>query len=226
MLHPSDELRRMTIHASDGEIGRVSEFYFDDEAWTVRYFIVRTGHWLAGREVLLPPARVRAVDWTRHELMVGLTMDQVRNSPDVSTEQPVSRLQELEQLKHYGQPAYWMLGAEVGGAAIALDAALRAAAAEQEHAGAPPPTHLRSSHEVMAYGIEAADGGIGHVTGFLIDDATWRVEALLVDTSAWWSGTPVTIPTAHVTRVSWGDRCIRVSMTRDAIRSSPAYHRN
>jgi hypothetical protein len=210
MLHSSDELRRMTIHATDGEIGRVSEFYFDDEQWTVRYFIVRTGSWLSGREVLLPPAHVGSADWRAHELVVGLTKEQVRNSPDVSTEQPVSRLQELEQLRHYDQPAYWMLGTEIGGAAIALDAALRASAAEEEQAGVPPPTHLRSSHEVTGYRVEAADGALGHVIGFLIDDETWRVASLIVDTSQWWSGRKIDVPTTRVTRVSWGERCIRV----------------
>lgn len=223
MLHASDQLRRMTIHAVDGEIGRVCEFYFDDESWTIRYFIVRTGRWRAGRDVLLPPAHVTSVDWERHELIVGLTVEQVRNSPDVSCDQPVSRLQELEQLKHYDQPAYWVLGAEVGGAPIALDAALRAGAAEQEHAGVPPPTHLRSSEEVIGYGLEAEDGGIGHVVGFLVDPRSWRLESLLIDTSHWWSSKPVALPTSHVTRVSWGERCIHVSVTRDKIRSSAAW---
>ena len=226
MVHSSDELRRLTIHASDGEIGRVIEFYFDDQTWTVRYFVVRAGSWVSGRDVLLPPGKVVSVDWNRHELIVALTTEQVRTSPDVSTEQPVSRIQEIEQLSHYDQPPYWMLGAEVGGTAIAVDAALRAAAAESEQAGAPLPTHLRSSHEVTGYSIEAADGAIGHVKGFLIDDRTWRVEALLVDTAHWWSGRSVMVPTGHVTRVSWGERCIHVSITREAIRSSPAYHRH
>ena len=210
MRHNSDDLRRMCIHATDGEIGRVSEFYFDDEHWTIRYFVVRTGSWLSGRDVLLPPAHVQSADWQSHQLIVGLTTDQVRNSPDVSTDKPLSRLQELEQLKHYDQPAYWMLGTEIGGAAIALDAALRASATEEEQAGVPPPTHLRSSHEVTGYRVDGTDGVLGHVISFLIDDETWRVEVLMVDTSHWWSGRKIEVRTSEVIRVSWGERCIRV----------------
>ena len=90
MLHASDELRRMTIHAVDGEIGRVHEFYFDDESWTLKYFIVHTGGWRSGREVLLQPAHIKSVDWAHHQLVVGLTVEQVRNCPDASSDQRFS----------------------------------------------------------------------------------------------------------------------------------------
>jgi hypothetical protein len=173
--------------------------------------------------VLLTPAVVTGVDWAGHRLNVSLTMDQVRHSPDVSTDQPVSRLQELKYLQYYDQPPYWMLGAEVGGSAIALDAAMRAAAAEAEAAGAAPPTHLRSSREVCGYHIDAVDGSIGHLRSYLIDDSTWRVRYLVVATSTWWFGKDVVISPAWVSRVSWGERSLHVSHAREAIRASPAY---
>ncbi len=223
MLRSSDDLRRMTLHATDGELGQVEEFYFDDEHWTVRYLVVRTGSWLSGRTVLLSPTVVTGADWESHRLRVSLTMDQVRHSPDVSTDRPVSRLQELEYLRYYDQPPYWMLGAEVGGSAIAIDAAMRAAAAEAEAAGSEPPTHLRSSREVRGYSIDASDGSIGHLHGYLIDDATWRVRYLVVDTSTWWFGKDVVISPEWVSKVSWGERSLHVDHTREAIRSSPAY---
>jgi len=213
----------MTLHATDGELGHVEEFYFDDESWTVRYFVVRTGSWLAGRTVLLLPAAVTGANWEARRLTVSLSVDQVRQAPDVSTDRPVSRLQELEYLKHYDQPPYWMLGAEVGGSAIAIDAAMRAAAAEAEAAGSAPPTHLRSSREVCGYHLEAPDGSIGHLREYLIDDETWRVRYLIVDTSTWWFGKDVVIASEWVSKVSWGARSLHVDHTREAIKSSPAY---
>jgi uncharacterized protein YrrD len=223
MLRRSDALCRLAIHATDGELGRVTDFYFDDERWTLRYFIVRTGTWLSGREVLLTPAVVREARWNAGELAVSLTMDQVRDSPDVSTERPVSRMQEIEFLRYYDLPPYWMLGTEMGGASIALDAAMRAAAAEAEQAGAEPPTHLRSGREVLGYQVEAADGAIGHVKDFLLDEADWRVRYLLVDTTTWWFGGEVLLAPEWVKRVSWGERCVRVETTRETIKTAPPY---
>lgn len=223
MLRQSDALRRMTIQAVDGEMGRVTEFYFDDEDWTIRYLVVRTGSWLSGRDVLMQPAVVTRCDWEGHTLDVSLTREGVLGCPDASDDRPVSRQQEVEYLKYFDQPPYYMLGAEVGGAAVALDAAMRAAAAEAEAAGIPPPTHLRSSQEVASYRLEAADGPIGHVRCYLLDDATWQVHYLVVDTGHWWSGRQIVFAPEWVSRVSWGDRCLHVGLTRDAIRTAPPY---
>jgi hypothetical protein len=223
MLRASDALRRMTIHATDGEFGRVTEFYFDDDTWTVRYLVVRTGSWLSGRDVLLAPAAVTRCDWDGHHLHVSLTMNEVRNCPDVSSDRPVSRQQEVEYLEYYNQLPYWMLGAEVGGAAVALDAAMRTAAAEAEAAGVAPPTHLRSSQEVATYRLEATDGPVGHVRAFLIDDRSWRVRYLVVETGHWWSGREAVFAPEWVDRVSWGERCLHVRLARETIRTGPPY---
>ena len=213
----------MAIHATDGDLGHVTEFYFDDATWTIRYLVVRTGSFFSGREVLLTPAVVQAVDWDREVVRVTLTMKQVESSPDVSTDRPVSRLQEIEYLRYYEQPPYWVLGAEVGGTGVALDAAMRAAASEAEAAGEPPATHLRSSREVIGYHIEASDGPIGHVRDFVIDDATWRVRYLVVDPSRWKFNDEVVVAPEWVDRVSWGGRCIHVDLTRDRIRACPVF---
>ncbi len=52
-----NSLTGYSLKATNGEIGEVKEFYFDDESWTIRYLIVKTGSWLSGREVLLIAAR-------------------------------------------------------------------------------------------------------------------------------------------------------------------------
>ena len=91
MLTNSTFLRDLTIHATDGELGTVDEFYFDDETWGIRYLVVKTGGWLSGREVLISPISAVRVDWKAKSLHVALTKKQVENSPDISTHQPVSR---------------------------------------------------------------------------------------------------------------------------------------
>ena len=52
------EITSLTLHAIDGQMGSVQELYFDDQNWTVRYLIVKTGGWLSGRNVLIPPIAV------------------------------------------------------------------------------------------------------------------------------------------------------------------------
>lgn len=84
-------------------------------------------------------------------------------------------------------------------------------------------SHLRSSDAVKGYHIEAADGEIGHVSGFLIDDETWAIRYIEVATRNWWPGKKVLISPAWIDEVSWLDSNFSTHLTREAIRSAPEY---
>ena len=62
MLRSVKSLEGFSIGATDGTIGKVKDFYFDDEAWVIRYAVVNTTAWL-GREVLLSPYSIGQADW-------------------------------------------------------------------------------------------------------------------------------------------------------------------
>ena len=107
MLRNSAHLKGFTIRATDGELGTVDQFYFDDETWAIRYLVVETGGWLGGRQVLISPISVVHADWEAERLDVALTKKQVENSPNIDTHQPVSRQHEAEYYGYYGYPYYW-----------------------------------------------------------------------------------------------------------------------
>ncbi|WP_264754818.1 hypothetical protein [Marinobacter sp. LV10R510-11A] len=44
MLRSVHDIQDYAIHATDGVIGHVKDFYFDDEAWVIRYIIVNTSN--------------------------------------------------------------------------------------------------------------------------------------------------------------------------------------
>ena len=49
------QLYRKKLRESDGDIGHVKDFYFNDQQWVIRYVIADTGSWLPGRLVLISP---------------------------------------------------------------------------------------------------------------------------------------------------------------------------
>ncbi len=55
MLDTARKLKGYKLHSLDGEIGKVTEFYFDDKHWTIRYLVADSGTWLTGRQVLISP---------------------------------------------------------------------------------------------------------------------------------------------------------------------------
>jgi hypothetical protein len=206
MLRSLNNLLGSSIQARDGEMGRACNFLFDDETWTVRYVVVETGSWFASRKVLISPAAVGQPDWVERRLPVLLTKEQVRNSPDVDADQPVSRQQEIAMNRYYGWPDYWSLEF------ITLP---------EPQTGHPADTggdaHLRSAREVAGYEVLATDGELGHVEDFIIDDADWFVRYLAVGTGNWFAGHKLLVPTRWVGSVSWPDRRVLLSQPRDKI---------
>jgi uncharacterized protein YrrD len=107
MLMNAHNLKGAAIIARDGAIGAIDDFYFDDEKWTVRYLVVDTGAWLFRRDVLISPISIQKVDEANNQVLVNLTRDQVKDSPDIDTQKPVSRQHETAVMNYYGYPIYW-----------------------------------------------------------------------------------------------------------------------
>jgi uncharacterized protein YrrD len=230
MLRSMQELKSYTIGATDGEIGRVADFFFDDESWVIRYLVVETGLWLMSRKVLISPFSLLEADWMHKRLPVRINRDQVKNSPDIDTERPVSRQHEMTYSDYYGYPYYWggsgMWGDGLyfpvmapGGGGLSPQEVAKIAAAQ--HAKDDP--HLRSCQSVVGYHIHARDGDIGHVQGMLVDEDSWAMRYLVVDTTNWWGGHQVLIPPNWIETISWADSKVSVNLNRQTIKDSPRF---
>jgi hypothetical protein len=220
-------LKGVVIRATDGEIGTVDQLYFDDETWVIRYLTVDTGGRLGCRRVLISPISVVHADWQAKRLDVALTKKQVENSPDIDTHMPVSRQHEADFFGYYGYPFYWEGPYLWGPAFYPVDLANRTTASAEAMADSirkqSKDSHLRSTDAVSGYHIEAADGEIGHVNGFLVDDEAWAVRYLEVATRNWWPGKKVLVSPAWIELVSWTDSKVYVGLSREAIKNGPEY---
>jgi hypothetical protein len=83
--------------------------------------------------------------------------------------------------------------------------------------------HLRSTQDVRGHHIQAADGYIGHVEDFIIDDETWAIRYLIIDTQNWWPGKKVLVSPQWIERVSWSESTVFVNLPRETIKQSPEY---
>ena len=73
------------------------------------------------------------------------------------------------------------------------------------------------------YHVHAKDGDIGHVADLLVDDQTWALRFMLVDTSNWWGGHRVLVAPQWIEAVSWSDAKVSVDLTRRAVKDAPPY---
>lgn len=224
MLRNINSLIGHKIHATDGELGKVDEFYFGDRTWNIRYMVVETGNWLFGRKVLISPEALKTPDWRSNIFPVALTREQVRTSPDIDTQKTVSRQHEIELQKHYAWGGY---GYYAGGMSGDFHFPAAPEEAERPEAGAQPrpkeDTHLRGTRAVTGYHLHARDGKIGKVEDYLVDDAKWVIRYLVADAAPWLSGRKVLISPRRIKSVNWETSEVFVDLSKAAVRNSPPF---
>jgi hypothetical protein len=227
MLTNAGFLKGFKIQATDGELGTVDQFYFDDETWAIRYLTIKTDGWLGDQQVLISPIAIRHADWPAKRLDVALTKKQVQNSPSIDTQLPVSRQHEAAYNRYYGYPYYWggpfLWGMEPypSGLTPFVPASTEALAAGVE--GESANSHLRSTEAVTGYHVEATDGEIGHVDGFIVDDEAWAIRYVEVATRNWLPGKKVLVSPGWIERVSWPESRVYTGLSKEAIQSCPEY---
>jgi uncharacterized protein YrrD len=216
-------LKGNSPRALDGDIGSIRDLFFEDSGWEVRYLVVDTGNWLPGRKVLLSPSALRDPDWASGTLPVNLTQEQIKNSPNIDTDKPVSLQMQEELSSYYGWPAlptypYW----PIGGAYVPPPAPNMATFPIPTE---PPPgePQLRSCREIIGYSIEGRDGEIGEVDDLIINTTDWRISLIVVDTGTWLTGRKVLLSPTEVTKISWSNNSLLVNLIREQIQGSPEY---
>ena len=205
------------LQAKDGEIGKLKQIYFDDKHWVVRYFVVHTGNWLLGRDVLIAPSVVTAVNEENKRLDVDLTCDQIRNSPPKDDALPVSRHYEQEYYHYYGWEPYWIGDPMLGSAPVIPPSA------EAIEPKEPENPHLRSTDKVVSYHIHARDSEFGHVEDFIVEDSSWTIRYLEIDIRNWLPGKKVLISPTWIQHVDWHKHEVTVNLNAESIQKAPAY---
>lgn len=223
MLRSLNELNGYIVHATDGDIGKVSEFYFDDIKWGIRYLVVDTGNWLPGRKVLLSPSALKQPEWKSRSFPLSITMDKVKTSPEIDTDKPVARQHELDLHRHYGWEAYWAGEAIIGSPDIAASA-FSSTQEDANKGGKLFDPHLRTTKVISGCHVHAIDGAIGHIADFIVEDESWVIRYLVIDTRNILPGKKVLIAPEWTKNIDWQERKIFIDVTKDKVKNSPVFN--
>jgi uncharacterized protein YrrD len=216
------------LHALDGEIGHVKDFYFDDQNWVIRYVIVDAGSWLSGRLVLLAPHAFTHFEQDGASRRVDLTRKQIEDSPAIELHKPVSRQFEEQYYDYYQWSPYWYGGQMwgMGGYPVLLPLSqVNPPSSSRKHGSSThDDPHLRSTQAVAGYQIHTSEGEVGHVIDFIVHAKTWAITHLIVETGHWYSGKEIAIAPKHVERISYEDSKVFLDVTKTAMLAAPEYH--
>jgi len=107
-LRSCHEVTGYHIDAEDGEIGHVEDFIIDAETWEIRYLVVNTSNWWAGKKVLISPLWIERVSWNERKVVIDLTRQAIKLSPEFTDQSLVDRDYESNLYGHYNRKGYWV----------------------------------------------------------------------------------------------------------------------
>lgn len=225
MLRSVQKLHGYHIQANDGDIGRVEEFFYDDEKWKIRFLVASTGPWLFGHNVLISTRALGHPDWHNKTFPVLLTKKQIEQSPSIHSKIPASRRQVYQQRPYHEWPVFWT-GAD-GFQFEHSSLLLPTQPPPEPDTPAPQPSpaekHLQSTRDTHGLRLEARDGEIGRLEDFIVDDEDWRLRYLVVATGGRLSGARVLVSPGWIHSIDWREEILLVDHTVEEIRNSPAY---
>ena len=228
MLRSLKEIIGYKINASDGDIGKVSDFLFDDETWTIRYLVADTGNWLFDRLVLISPTAIGKPEWKSEELNVNLNKQQVQDSPKIDQDMPVSRQHELELAKYYGWPDYWTgFGMGAGPAAtVPLQKVVppKEVIPELDDEKENVDSHLRSTEEVINYSIITENGEYGHIKDLIVDDESWLLKNFVLSTRKILpGGRNILCDINSINQIDFTRSLVEVGLSKEKIKGNPEF---
>jgi hypothetical protein len=241
MLFAVSGLEGCPVKASDGEVGKVKDFLFDDRTWKIRWMAVEAGHWLPGRRVFIHPSAIAPLTLPPKPMLpimsagealaltVNLSRHEIEAGPRLGEDWPVNRDMEALLYDYYGWDSYW--GASHFGAAVLPNAESRIVDDEvrREAAAESPPVdgadRPHSVAEFNGYAVHALDGDIGHVENVLADDSNWEVRYLVIATRNWWPGKVVQLSPYAVTDIDWFAERVNMNVAREEVLSTRGWTR-
>jgi uncharacterized protein YrrD len=218
MFIKSKELKDYNLGASDGDVGKITDFYFDDKFWTLRYLVANTGSWLKHRKVLISPHSFKKIRKDEHIFSLNLSKKQIEESPLLDSDKPVSKQYQESYMGYYGYPIYWY-GSYAWGASPVFNGSELIQNQKENHWD----PHLRSANEVAGYKIHARDGEIGHVKDFLIDEQTYAIRYLVVEAGNWFSDKKVLLSPQWIEKIDSIESEVFTSLSREEVRDAPLY---
>ncbi len=208
MLHSLKDLVEYTTRATDGDAGKVRGFYFDDSTWELHYLVLDTGGLLNHRTVLVSPAVLHEPDRKAGQLPIDLSVDTVFESPRIADDAPLARSAESDLNASYG----WRV---------------RANTPDRDEFGEEfeyEEGDLRSTVEVIGAYVEARDGSVGHIEDFIVDDESWTIRFVVIDTEGWWAGKHVLAPVDLIESLGWDDdKRVYMEASKGQLEESPEF---
>ena len=218
MFQSATSLINYRVRALNDTIGSVSGFLFDDTSWVIRYVIVDIPLNENGgvRNALIAPFSFGILNPQTRELPLIEEKQKVENSPFIDLKMPFSRKLQIELYKYYKWPPF-----DLDDVFHDMQSSVTTKYLNWEESIAR--SHLINTGETIGYYIEAADGEIGQVHDFIIDEECWIIRYISVNIGKNIPEKKVLIFPRDIKAVNLVEAKVYINIVQDTVMNSPEY---
>ncbi|ADU29811.1 PRC-barrel domain-containing protein [Evansella cellulosilytica] len=230
LLHFNAWLASYSVFGKSGELGKVSNAFFDEEHWTVRFLEVKSGHIFNRDKLYVSPASITYIDHETGGIHVNLTKDEAEKAPLTGEEEKITRKHEHELLLYYGLHPYWHGGGTWGNGALTarelqkLEENHELVENEQIDSGEENAVH--DAKDVIGYEVSTINEQFGKVIDLLIEEETYTIKYFVVDLRKFLPGKKVLLPTDVIRNVNWVTRQMEIEVSKEQVEQAPEYLSN
>lgn len=225
MLHSLNNINNYKVIAADGEMGFCKDFLFNDEDWNLHYLLADTHKWLpGGKKLLIHTSAIQKVDTKNKEVRICLTKRELKDSPSLLANEPISRAYEKTYMCYFDYATY-----HVG--PIPLDSYFTGVHTERVKIAAAPDepdsekNHIHSAHFVEDYTLDVANKLYGHIVDFVFDDVEWDIKFLAIELGNWFMHDKQRLlAPSELETIDWPKQQVHVDIDVDSLKESPVYN--
>ncbi len=230
MLLSLRDITGYRMMARDGEIGKVTDFLFDQRDWSIRYIVDKTSA-LFGKQVLIDVSAIKKISWSDQVLELSIDKKQVRESPDIDFKSILKKENEQKLIDHFQGTVNWTsidkqgtlpltrgLSLDIYGDKSNSDYA-RLIVQDTEF----DPEGLQSSSMAVNFKISTNNGHLGHAEDFIIDDSNWMIRFMVIDTRGGQNKKKILLRPESIDWISWRKKHVSVNMDKEKIQGCPNF---
>lgn len=231
MLRKMSSLKGFKVQGLGDELGKLTDFYFDQHHFILRYLVIDTGNWLNSNKMLVSTTALEDIDYQSREILINLSAEELEDGPELNCNKPISKLMEEKLTNHFNWPVYWLNPYPSGGPTVQSGTQMREKLLnfrkltdqEKQNQEKEIESNLRSFNEIKGYHIQAEDKEFGHLKDLFFDEENWIIRYLLIDTRNILPGKDVLIAPEWLQNISWNNQKLYLNKPKTEIKNAPEY---
>jgi hypothetical protein len=201
-------------------LGKLQDFFFDEERWVIRYVEADQGKIFPNKKVLIPRALLDAPDWENKKFNVSLTRDDFDKCPSTEENKPVSQAYETRLLSHLQMQNYWAVAPP---APTGMTFPMRPIAPpETQIKEEDIDTKLRSFNEILGYTVNTTDGNHHRLSDIIVDDEDWQILYMVISDEN--NEHEVMFPINYVSEISYKAQSLNLNILSKDLKKAPEYN--